>query len=152
MEWGHLHPVKDLVACRGSSATEEADEGKTDNGADHLRGAAPWRFIASFLPWVSIDLGRFGDTSFNAWDGDVLYWPAFWWVGIFGLVMAVQVVLAAFTSMNLPDRILGFTWPQIHLVPGIFAVILTVSFLGGEEHGDQVLDLLLASIGLVVGA
>ena len=110
-------------------------------------------FIASFLPWVSIDLGRFGDASYNAWDGDVMYWPTFWWVGIFGLVMALQVGLTAFTSVNLPDRPLGFTWPQIHLVLGIFAVILTVSFLiGGDEHGIGFWISLLASIGLVVGA
>ena len=110
-------------------------------------------FIASFLPWVSIDLGRFGDASYNAWDGDVLYWPTFWWVGIFGLVMALQVGLRAFTSVNLPDRILGFTWPQIHLVLGLFAVILTVSFLiGGDEHGIGFWISFLASIGLVVGA
>jgi DMSO/TMAO reductase YedYZ heme-binding membrane subunit len=110
-------------------------------------------FIASFLPWVSIDLGRFGDTSFNAWDGDVMYWPTFWWVGIFGLVMALQVGLSAFTSVNLPNRVLGFTWPQIHMVLALFAALLTVSFLiGGDEHGIGFYLSLLASIGLVVGA
>jgi hypothetical protein len=108
-------------------------------------------FIASFLPWVSVD-NAFVDISANAWDGDLL-WPTFWWVGIFGLVMAVQIALTAFGSVNLPDRVLGFTWPQIHLVLSIFTVLLTVSFLiGGDNTAFGFWLSLLASVGLVVGA
>jgi hypothetical protein len=109
-------------------------------------------FIASFLPWVSVDT-PFSDFTANAWDGDFLVWPTFWWVGIFGLLMAVQVALTAFASVSFPDNVLGFSWPQIHLMLSIFTVLLTVSFLiGGDSKGFGFWLSLLASIGLVVGA
>ena len=48
---------------------------------------------------------------------------------IFVLVMAVQVALATFASVNVPERPLGFTWEQIHLVLGFFATLYAVAYL-----------------------
>jgi hypothetical protein len=70
--------------------------------------------------------------------------------------MGVQIALAKFANVNFPDRILGFSWPQIHLALGIFAVLLGIGYLltdvGGLDKGIGLWLALLASIGLVVGA
>jgi hypothetical protein len=103
--------------------------------------------VASFLDWF--DVAGFGD---NAWSDSMLF-PTFAWVGIFGAVMAAQIALTAFGNVNLPRDVLGFTWPQIHLVLALFCVILTISFLiGGEEQAIGFYLSLLASIALLVGA
>ncbi len=106
--------------------------------------------VFSFLDWAGI--GRFGASP---WDGN-LFFPTFAWVGIFGAAMAVVIALEVFATVKLPQKIHSFTWPQVHIVLGVFTALLTVSFLLGKPSGaDYQIGYfisLLASAGLVVGA
>ena len=108
-------------------------------------------FISSFLPWLDVDFGGASATA-NAWDKG--YFPTYTWVGIFGLVMAAQVLVAKFTTVELPRQILGFTWVQIHLILGFIATLLVVSYLigPGDEFGFGFWLSLLAGVALLVGA
>ena len=71
--------------------------------------------------------------------------------------MAAQVALVAFApGVNLPDRVLGFTWTQIHLVLGFQATIMMLAFLiqstSPSDKGIGLFLMLLAAIALLVGA
>jgi hypothetical protein len=103
--------------------------------------------IASFLDWV--DERGF---SANAWDEGAF--PTYTWIAVFGVVMALAVVLPVFANVKLPDNVMGFTWPQLHLALGFFAALLAVSFLI-TDTADKAIGFwlsLLASIALLVGA
>lgn len=106
--------------------------------------------VFSFLDWL--DFGFAGGA--NAWDDG--FFPTYTLVGIIGAVMAVVVVLEVFANVQLPDRVVGFTWPQVHLALAVYTVLLTLSFLiiekGGADMAIGYFISLLASIGLVVGA
>jgi hypothetical protein len=109
--------------------------------------------IASFLDWYSAD----GGFSINGWDTDLTF-PLGWYIGIFGLLMALQVGLDRFANVNFPDQVLGFTWTQIHLAFSVFAVLLAFGFLIMDPLGsgvDKAIGLwlsILAAIGLLVGS
>ena len=104
--------------------------------------------LGSFLPWID-----YRGFSVNAWDGDYLLFPTYAWVGIFGTAMAAVILLRTFANVSLPSDILGFTWPQIHLVLAFFAALIALSFLiGGDHRGIGFWLSFLAAAGLVVGA
>ena len=106
-------------------------------------------FVFSFFDYYSQD--DF-DYSLNAWDE----FPLFTSAALFGLVAAVQILATKLGGVNAPSQVMGFSWPQIHLVLGIFALLNMLGiFLAAEEGIDTGIGLiigLLASIGLVVGA
>jgi hypothetical protein len=103
-------------------------------------------FVASFLPWVD---SEFGDSQ-SAW-GDAF--PLLTWVGLFGAVMAAQVLLRTFSTVSMPSGLLGFSWPDLHLILAFFTALITVSWLiAGEEQAAGFWLSLVASIALVVGA
>jgi hypothetical protein len=89
--------------------------------------------------------------------------PSAWGTGLFpvtilptlyGLIMAGQIASTRFAGSPLPARIGGFTWEQLHLVLGIFAVLFTLLFLVVDNPGlgaGAIIDF-LAGIGLAVGA
>lgn len=103
-------------------------------------------FLASFLPWE--DTNGF---SVNAWDEAAF--PTYTWVGIFGLLMAVAILLRTFTNVSLPENVLGFTWLQVNFILAMFAVLIAASFLiAGDYFGFGFWLSLLAAIVLMVGA
>ena len=76
---------------------------------------------------------------------------------LLGVAMAAQVALVAFASgVKLPDRVLGLSWTQIHLVLGFQATIMMLAFLirdtGGLGKGIGLFLMLIAAIALLVGA
>jgi hypothetical protein len=116
--------------------------------------------IASFLAFYKLDVPSglgIGDQTYNAWSGSPsallgnATLPA-----IFGVIMALQVALTAFANVNLPDRVLGFTWNQIHLALGFQATIMMLAFLvrdnGLLDFGIGFFLMLLAAVALLVGA
>jgi hypothetical protein len=109
--------------------------------------------VSAFLAWYSVPSG-FGGGDFNSFDEGLF--PLATYIPLIGLVMGLQVVLARFANVNFPDRVLGFTWPQIHLALAVFAGLLALGFLIRDAQGlDRGIGLwlgILASIGLVVGA
>jgi hypothetical protein len=88
--------------------------------------------VGSFLAFYEETVtGPFGDASvtysFNAWDrGLFMVWtlPA-----LLGMLMALQVGLRAFSNIDMPNRLLGFTWDQFHIVLSFQAALLMLSFL-----------------------
>jgi hypothetical protein len=95
-----------------------------------------------------------GSASFSAWSRGfflIATIPA-----LIGAVMAAQVAVEAFApAVKLPERVLGFTWTQIHLVLGFQATIMMLAFLiqdTGFDKGIGLFLMLLAAIALLVGA
>ena len=76
---------------------------------------------------------------------------------IYGVIMSVQVALTSFAGLQLRRRVFGFTWEQVHLVLGLFAGLMAVSWLltdvGGVGHKGLGFWLEVAGgIALAVGA
>jgi hypothetical protein len=90
--------------------------------------------------------------STSAWGSGLF--PVATLIAIYGIVMAVQVAVTTFAKVDLPDRVAGFTWEQVHLVLGVFALLMALGWLisGVPDKGIGLWFLLLGSIGLVVGA
>lgn len=105
--------------------------------------------IASFLAFY-----EFGPVSESAWGSGI--WPLGWFPMLFGVAMAAHIALTKFANVNLPEKVLDFTWDQIHVVLSIGAVGLMIGFLiredGGFDKGIGYWLLFLGSIALVIGA
>jgi hypothetical protein len=103
-------------------------------------------FVFSFVKWF--DFGVFGGTT-NGWDS----FPLFTYAALCGLVMAAQVLAVKLGNVDLPQQLLGFTWPQIHIVLGLIALLDTLGvFIAGDDAKLGLIVSLLGSIGLFVGA
>ena len=125
--------------------------------ADQIIGvSAIVLFVFSFFDWFAVDLGPgLGSSGGNAWDFTLC-----WLAVIIGLVMLVQIVLAKFSSVDMPN-LGGVTWGQIHMVLGIvaFAFVL-IKLISGVDTGPLDIDIkrkigifvgLIAAAGLAVG-
>jgi hypothetical protein len=119
--------------------------------------------IASFLAFNkysrgSVTIGNVhigGTISYSAWSSH--YFLIATIPALIGIVMAAQVAVAGFApEVNLPDRVLGLSWTQIHLVLGFQATIMMLAFLiqdtGIFDKGVGLFLMLLAAIALLVGA
>lgn len=102
--------------------------------------------IGSFLKF-------FGEES--AWgSGGIPIITLAAWIGI---AMGVLIALQAFANVKLPERVLTFTWPQLHLVLSIYAALLMIGWLllkspGSLDRGAGFWLMFLGAAGLVVGA
>jgi hypothetical protein len=118
--------------------------------------------IGSFLPFYKGHSALGGSASSNAWSSGqflIATLPA-----LLGVLMAVQVALVAFAKTSFPERVLGFTWDQIHLALGFQVTIMMLFFLIRDpdfgfnipgvsiDRGIGLFLMLLAAIGLLVGA
>jgi hypothetical protein len=113
--------------------------------------------LSSFLPVFKAAPVHGQAVSFTVWSKGFLgiaTLPVF-----LGAVMAVQVALSTFAKgVNVPERVLGVAWDQLHLVLAAQTVLLTLSWLvvdraefnQGRQSGFWLM--LLASIGLMAGA
>jgi hypothetical protein len=99
--------------------------------------------IASFLDFAS-------DTS--SWGSGLF--PIATLIAIYGVLMAAQIALAKYANVNLPDRVAGFTWEQVHLLLAVFALLMSLGWLisGISQKGAGLWLLFLGSIALVAGA
>jgi hypothetical protein len=109
--------------------------------------------IFSFLPWFTAPEG-FGD-DINGWSTDLTF-PLGTYIALIGLVLGGHVALARFANLNFPERVVSFTWTQIHLVLASFALLLAIGWFivdsGGADKGIGLWLSILAAIGLFVGA
>ena len=95
----------------------------------------------------------FGDD--NAWSSGGL--PIVTLAAWIGIAMAVLIALQAFANVKLPDRVLTFTWPQLHLVLAAYAALLMIGWLllkypVSLDRGIGFWLMFLGAAGLVVGA
>ena len=99
--------------------------------------------VASFLHFA-------GDTS--AW-GRYLF-PIATLLPLYGVIMAAQIAFTKFASVNLPDRLVGFTWEQVHLVLGLMAGLMAIAWLFTDLGDKQIGEWLevIGGIALAVGA
>lgn len=148
------------------SAVMERAEGGTESAAGAVGRHEPlpgdWLvigggvviLIGSFLGLYETGL----DETTSAW-GQGLF-PLYAIPALLGVVMAAQVAASAFADVRIPDRVLGLSWREIHLVLGFFVAFMMVSFLIGRvtiEDADASKEIgfwimLLASLALAAGA
>jgi hypothetical protein len=67
--------------------------------------------------------------------------------------MAAQIALTKFANVELPQRVAGFTWEQVHLVLGLLAGLMAVGWLITDIHGKGIgywIEI-LGGIALAVG-
>ena len=119
--------------------------------------------IGSFMAFYKVSVAGSGSVSVNAWDRGqfmIATLPA-----LLGIFMALQVGLVAFGHIDMPSRLLGLTWDQVHLVLSLQAALLMLSFLA-RTRPSATFDtiriettlgigfwlMLVAAIALVVGA
>jgi hypothetical protein len=108
-----------------------------------IMGAGAVMLIASFLNFAS---------KTSAWGSGLF--PIATLIVVYGVLMALQIVLTKFANVQMPDRLAGFTWEQLHLAFGVFALLMSLGWLisGIPSKSIGFWLLLLGSVALVVGA
>lgn len=111
--------------------------------------------LGSFLDFYEFSVFGLGSTGWSAWSGDLPF-PVTIIPVLCGVAMALHVALTAFANTQLPDRILGLGWNQIHVALGFQATIMMIAFLIQDKGGLDIAIgfwlMLLAAIALLVGA
>lgn len=108
-------------------------------------------FISVFLPWISAGSGDFKFTE-NGLSTDFAPGLLGIWCLLIGGAIAVLVALSTFGNVNLPDRVLGFSWNQIYFMLGFAAFLITFGEQFRESAGFGVLLGWIASAVIVAGA
>jgi hypothetical protein len=102
-------------------------------------------FVWGFLPWYS-DAGG----SANAWSTETI--PGLLltatWVPLLSLAIAIFVAIKVFAN-GFPDRVFGFTWPQLSMVVGLIGVLISLGFLVANRSLGNLGSLSLG-IGLIL--
>jgi len=118
--------------------------------------ASPLFFIDSFLRWFHYDV-PYGPSR-SAWSGDLSFFSII--AVLAAIVMAAQIAVARFTTVQLPALPQGVTWARIHLgLAAYVAFAVVIRLLVGESAGpfdaDRSYGLWIAVVlaaALVVGA
>jgi hypothetical protein len=110
--------------------------------------------LGSFLSFY--ELGSFSTSAWGSGEGFGVFGIATVIV-LCGVVMAGEVALTSFAAnVNLPDKVLGLSWDQVHLALGFQAALMMFAFLirskGPLSFGIGFWLMLLAAIALLVGA
>lgn len=128
--------------------------GKLSTSGIVIVAAGALLLVASFLHVFE------SDSAWSSGSFPLLTLPA-----LLGVVMAAQVLVSAFASgVRMPDRVLDFSWTQVHVLLGIWAALMMVCFLVGEagvsargasispSKGIGFWLMLIGAIALAVGA
>jgi len=90
----------------------------------------------------------------SAWSSGLV--PVATLIVFFTAIMGIQVILTRLANLDVGPGIAGFTWVQIHVALGFFAVIDSLAFLivdkGGRGVGIGLIFMLIGSIACLVGA
>jgi hypothetical protein len=90
----------------------------------------------------------------SAWSKGFV--PVVTLIVLFTLIMGAQVALTKLANVDLGTGVAGFTWPQVHVALGFFAVVLSLAWLvnskGPYGIGVGMIFMLLGSIACFVGA
>ena len=119
--------------------------------------------VATFMPFYKSEANGASVGEANAWDQGLFLIATL--AALLGVVMALQIGLEAFGNITMPNRMLGLTWDQFHIVLAFQALLLMLAFLLRKRldevivgtHVQVVLGtgywlMLAGSIALVVGA
>ena len=97
--------------------------------------AAPLFFIDGFLPWFDYDVAGFGGPSRSGWSGDFSFLSII--AILAAVVMAAQIAVARFTTLQLPALPQGVTWARVHLgLAGYVAFAVVIRLIVGESAGS----------------
>jgi hypothetical protein len=119
-----------------------------------IMAAGAVMLIGSFLAFYEVpDFA--GSVTVSAWDRGLFMiatLPAF-----LGTLMALQIGLAAFGNITMPNRVLGLTWDQFHIVLSFQAALLMLAFLAQAkpsfvQYGVGFWLMVGGAGGLVLGA
>ena len=112
-----------------------------------IMAAGAVMLIFAFLPFL--DNGQ----SYNVFDEGLF--PIATIIPLYGVIAGIQVALARFANVEFPPKMLGYTWPHIHTLLGLFALILALAYLlidkGGADLGVGFYFEFLGAIALLVG-
>jgi len=89
--------------------------------------------LGSFFAFYEYKIGGVSAGSSNAWDHGlfmVATLPA-----LLGAFMALQVALQAFSNIDMPPRLLGLTWDQVHVVLSFQAALLMLAWFVRARPG-----------------
>jgi hypothetical protein len=103
--------------------------------------------IASFLKWRDL----FGSDSEGGLSTDFTGLQGIFCLLIGGAI-AVLAALQTFGNVNLPARVLGFTWNQIYLMFGLAAFLMTFALQFAESTAFGITLAWIASAVIVAGA
>jgi hypothetical protein len=107
--------------------------------------------IGSFLHFYTLSGASY---SASAWSSG--FFPVATLMVIFTVISAVLIALTKFANVQLPERVLSFTWTQIYLVLGFFAALYAVAFLitdkSGRSFGIGFWLILIGCVASLVGA
>jgi len=100
-------------------------------------------FVASFLTFAF-------DQS--AWSS--FFFPLATLLPLYGVIMAAHIGITKYAGVNLPPRVFGFTWEQIHLVLGLLAGAMAVGWFVTNvgKRGVGMWFEILGGIALAAGA
>jgi hypothetical protein len=114
--------------------------------------------IATFLPFYKVPLPD-QTVTFDAWDRGLFLIATL--PALLGVVMALQIGLEAFGGITMPNRILGLTWDQFHIVLAFQSALLMLTRLAQARPTLVVVTftlgagfwlMMICAGGLVVGA
>jgi hypothetical protein len=74
-------------------------------------------FVASFLPFAG------GNSAWGTYN-----FPLATLLPLYGVIMATHIAVTKYANVNLPPRVFGFTWEQIHLVLGLLAGFMAIGW------------------------
>lgn len=114
-------------------------------------------FIWGFLPWY----GDAGGTA-NAWSTVTI--PGLLltatWVPLLSLAIAIFMAIKVFAD-GFPDKILGFSWPQLAIMVGLFDALISLGFLvanrrlgnlGSLDLGAGLILSFITALAMLAGA
>jgi hypothetical protein len=104
-------------------------------------------FISSLLKWYSFH--SLGENGISTDGGPGLLGL---WCLIIGGGTAILVALQTFANVNLPARVLGFSWNQLFLMFGLAAFLITFGRQFADYVGIGVTLGWISSAVMVVGA
>jgi hypothetical protein len=89
--------------------------------------------------------------SFFPFAGGASTWSGAWFplatlLPLYGTAMAVQVALARFARITLPDDVAGFTPDQLQLAVGAMAALMALAWLA-TDVGDRQVGLWIEAAG-----
>ena len=107
--------------------------------------------IFSFLSFYTLPIGS---SSVNAWDSGLF--PIATYPALAGLISGGIIALRRFARVGFSARAGTFTWPQVHVLLGIFAGLIMGGYLiadnGGLNRGIGFWGMLAGTAALIVGA
>lgn len=100
-------------------------------------GAGAAMLFGSFLDF---SLGR------SAWSSG--WFPVVTLIPMYGVLMGLQILLARYARVELPDEVAGFTWEQLHIAVGAFAALMAACWMLGSSNRQ--IGMLILTLGAFV--